>query len=226
MTDSPHPSHADDDVDIGDDADFEEDFEDERGAGFLYFLLAVVVAVAIVGGVFGALQDFARRGTLDQIVYAFQSDVSLLPDSDFRPAGADRLVQIFLTRDGRKLTPYPRRLRRPVGDAERGRLVVEELFAAPRSATLSSALPEGSRSLGFFQIGQTGYLNLSSEFLKPVAPGPGGERLAVYALVNSLVLSVESLDAVQLLVEGQPIDTAWGWLDLSSPLGANLAVIE
>ena len=121
--------------------------------------------------------------------------------------------------------PYLYPTRRAVNDPERARLILNALFTPPRGAVFRSAMPEGTHLRNYYQVGVTAYLDLSKEFLEPENPTPVGERIAVYASVNSIVLNDLGVEAVQLLVEGQPIETAWGWLDCSSPLGANLSII-
>ena len=205
-----------------DDDDFDEE---EGGRGVAFFIAAAVVSLIVVAaGIFG-LSRIVDEGYLDQFTFAFQ-DTSLLPEKQFRSSAAETSVRIFFTHDGRTLSPHTARLRRAVSGPEKARLILQELFSPPRSALFRSALPEGTRALGFYRIGATAYLDLSSEFFNPASPGPLGERMAVYALVNSILLNDPEIDAVQLMSEGKAIETAWGWLDCSSPLGANLSVIE
>lgn len=210
--------------------EFEEDeegWEDEppsRGLGF--FLFGLLLSFAVIGAGAWALRAIVAGGYLDRLAYTFDEDVSLLPDAGFRPPSSEHTVRLFLTHDGRTLTAHTRRLRAVVGDAEKARLILTELFSPPPSALFRPATPAGTSVRGYYQLGRTAYLDLSEEFLAPRAPTPQGERLAIYAVVNSLVLNVESIDSVQLLVGGETIETAWGWLDCSSPLGANLSVIE
>lgn len=186
---------------------------------------AAVVCLAIVGwGIYG-LRQIVDRGYLDQVEYAFR-DASMLPGESFQRSALESTVRIYFTRDGKTLTPSTRRLRRSVTGAERIGLILQGLFEIAPNPPLRSAFPPGTEARGFYRIDRTGYLDLSKEFLNPREPSPRGERLAVYAIVNSIVLNDPEIDSVQLMVEGEPIETAWGWIDCSSPLGANLAMIR
>jgi hypothetical protein len=69
------------------------------------------------------------------------------------------------------------------------------------------------------------WIDLSKDFQQPKNPSPLAERLTVYALVDTFLLNAPDLLGVRILVEGQPVSTAWGWLDLSAPLGINLSLI-
>jgi hypothetical protein len=207
-------------------AEYEEDDEHE-GRGLIFFLLGAVLSIAIIAGAIYGIRSIVRSSYLDQVSYTFGRDVSLLPARTFRPTPTDQMVRIFQTENGETLVPATRRLRRVVSEPEKARLILQEVFSpVPRGGSLRAPLPDGTRSRGFYTIGKTGYLDLSEDFREPPAKTPQGERLAVYSLVNSLVLNNAGVDAVQILVEGRPIETAWGWLDCSTPLGANLSIVE
>ncbi len=210
---------------VAEDEGTEEEDLEPAGQGAWLTLLAVTLSLGIIGWGVWTLREVVRRGYLDQLRYDFR-DVSLLPEARLSALVTAHSVRIFFTHDGRTLTPSVRRLRREVSGPEKARLILEELFAPPRSAVFRSALPPGTRSRGFYQIGRIAYLDLSEEFLSPPEPTPEGERLAVYALVNSIVLNDPGLDGLQLMVNGYPIETAWGWLDCSSPLAPNLSIVQ
>lgn len=213
-----------------DDADFdsEEELEDEHeGRGLAFFVLAAVISIGILAGTLYGVRTVIQSNYLDQVTYTFGRDVSLLPERNFRPTPTEQTVRIFQTEDGQSLVPAMRRLRRVVTEPEKSRLILQELLSpSARSAGLYTPLPEGTETRGFYQIGKIGYLDLTESFLLPAVKTPQGERLAVYSLVNSLVLNDAGVEAVQLLIEGKPIETAWGWLDCSTPLGANLSIVN
>ncbi|MBI1785247.1 GerMN domain-containing protein [Candidatus Sumerlaeota bacterium] len=206
--------------------DDDEYYEDEpEGRGVWFFFMAVVLSLGFVGGGFYALKVVTERGYLDQYAYVFQ-DVSLLPNKNIRPSPMEASIQIFESDDGVTLTPRLQRLRRNAMGHEKDLLVLAAMFSGERPAGFKSLLPEGTKSRGFYRLGRTAYLDLTENFLKPASPTPRGERLAVYSLVNSIILNNQDVDAVQLLVEGKPIEIAWGWLDCSSPLGPDLSLIR
>jgi hypothetical protein len=92
-------------------------------------------------------------------------------------------------------------------------------------------LPKGTSIRALYVVGNVLWLDMSPAFLKPDNPSPLMERLVVYSLVNSFLLndpnpSQPTVVGVCFMVDGKPIDSAWGWLDLSSPLGADLSLIR
>ena len=66
--------------------------------------------------------------------------------------------------------------------------------------------------------------------LEPAAQGyPGGARselLAVFSIVNSLVLNVPQIERVRLLVRGAEQDTLAGHVALPEPLAADMLLVR
>jgi hypothetical protein len=194
------------------------------GAG-PYFAIAIVVTVLLIGATLFTLRDILVKGRIDQWMYVFE-DARLLPSQDIETPGAEATVRIYYEGPGGALTPYIHRLRRDLEPHERERFVLDQLFAPPPHPRFKAAIPEGTALRAFYVVGRSAYLDVSEEFLTSSAPSARGERLAVYALVNGIVLNSREIDSVQILVEGRPIRSAWGWMDCSTPLGANLSVIQ
>ena len=78
-------------------------------------------------------------------------------------------------------------------------------------------------------------VDLIPEFLNP--PGeplarllhPGGtinEMLSIYTLVNALTENLPAVTPVQVMVDGQEVETLAGHVDLRRPLAKNLAWVE
>lgn len=214
--------------DAGEETEFEEDFSGAgRGLGFT--AAALVAGFAIIGYGFYWLREIVDRGYVEQLLYVYR-DASLLPErpeDGLRRIASERSIRVYYTHDGRTLSPQERTLRGGTSaPAERARLILEQLFAPESNSLFRTPLPAGTKLRGFFILGSVAYVDLSEEFVKPDGATPRGERLAVYSVVNSLVLGDVGLTSVQLLVGGQPIQSAWGWLDCSTPLGPNLSIIE
>jgi hypothetical protein len=104
------------------------------------------------------------------------------------------------------------------------RTLVEELVRGPTSGLLST-LPPQTRVLEVFVTARgVAYVNLSGE-----ATGlPGGSRselLAVYSVVNSLVINFPAVSRVQILVEDRMVPSFSGHVDLSRPLPADMTLV-
>ena len=128
--------------------------------------------------------------------------------------------------------------------AERARSLVEALLAGPSEGArsgLRSPLPAGSRVEAVYLLGTTALLDLRPPE-PPSAPateasagaptpveakrsrlsfGSKQELLAVYSLVNTVVMGVEGVDSVQILWDGRQPETLAGHVDTTRPLGAD-----
>lgn len=190
-----------------------------------FFFISIVATLLLIGATLFTLRDILTKGRLEQWSYVYE-DAKLLPGREVQAPQPENTVRIFFQGTGSGLTPYVHRLRRELNTGERERFVLEQLFAAPPNPRLRSAIPEGTSLRAYYVIDRAAYLDVSREFLAPRSPTPLGERLAVYALVNAIVLNSLDVDAVQILVEGRSVESPWGWMDCSAPLGANLSVIR
>ena len=114
----------------------------------------------------------------------------------------------------------------PVPAAEtplvRARLIVERQLEPPEPP-LFSPFPAGTalRTIYLTPDGDA-FVDLSRHASDGHPGGSLDELFTVYALVNALALNVDAIDAVQILIEGQEVDTLTGHVDLRRPLGLNL----
>jgi hypothetical protein len=196
-----------------------------RGCGW-FVLLALSATLVLVLGLGFLINRISSQRLVQMIRQNFQ-EVSLTPTSaSVQPAQAERQLQIYYIVRGRALAPENRQLRNAATPAERIELISEEVSKPPATGFLQSPLPPGAIIRGKYVLGGVLWLDLSGDFLKAPNPTPLQERLAIYALVNSFMLNEPSLKGVQFMIDGKPVTTAWGWLDLSAPLGPDLALIR
>jgi spore germination protein GerM len=124
----------------------------------------------------------------------------------------------FVASNGTRLTGVTRAI--PYADTalEQARRIAEAQVARPPSG-LSSAIPAGTmvRSVFLSDRGEA-YLDLSRDFRTGHSGGSLNEALAVYALVNAMTSNLADVSAVQILIDGQEVDTLAGHLDLRHPL--------
>jgi hypothetical protein len=190
-----------------------------------FLVIAFVVSCLLIGATLFTLRDILVKGRIEQWMYVFE-DARLMPAHEVEAPGPEATVRIFYEGPGGALTPYVHRLRRDLQPNHRERFVLERIFSPPPHPRFRSAIPEGTQLRAFYVLERSAYVDVSKEFLEAPEPSARGERLAVYALVNGIVLNSREVDTVQILVEGRPVASAWGWMDCSTPLGANLSVIQ
>jgi len=105
------------------------------------------------------------------------------------------------------------------------RMLVEALAKGP-SGDLIKTVPDGTRVLAVYITGdKTAWIDLSRD----VTTGPGGIRseiMALYAVVNTVVLNMPEVDQVKFLIEGQEAETLAGHIDIRFPFKANILLIR
>jgi hypothetical protein len=125
------------------------------------------------------------------------------------------------------LLAEPRQLARPETPVDLGRAIVRELTAGPENKHLERTLPAGDIIRTFFiAADKTAYIDLNRDMWPRYPGGVQTDMLAVYSIVNSLVLNMAEIDAVQILSHGRDKLPAQGHLDLHYPLKANILLIR
>ncbi len=128
--------------------------------------------------------------------------------------------------DGTRLMAEQRKIAGIDDPALFSKNLVQELINGPLKGG-TPLIPEGTQILAFF-IGpdKTAFVDLSKKIREGLPGSIRQEALATYSLVNTLALSVEEIDAVQILINGQQAKTLAGHVDISRPLAADILVIK
>ena len=96
--------------------------------------------------------------------------------------------------------------------------LMEALLQGPRGDGIPS-LPPGAKLLGIAVEDKTAYVNFNQAFVDNHWGGSAGEMMTIYSVVHTLTANTElGIVQVVFLVEGDPIDTLAGHLDLSGPI--------
>jgi len=120
-----------------------------------------------------------------------------------------------------------RQILRPETPTDLGKVIVRELTTGPQKQGLRRTLPAGNVLRTFFISGdRTAYVDFNNTMWQKHPGGIQADTLAIYSIVNSLVLNLAEIEAVQFLNLGrEPLPTA-GHLDLRYPLKANILLIR
>jgi len=143
-----------------------------------------------------------------------------------REARRIKATLYYVSGDGLRLVGVEREVPYGEGTVEQARRIVEELLG-PVPAPYASAVPAGTRIRALFvtERGEA-FVDFSREIS---ANHPGGsleELFTVYAIVDALTTNLPAITGVQILVEGQEVDTLAGHIDLRHPLGKNLGWVD
>ena len=139
---------------------------------------------------------------------------------DMRPLNS--AVLFYVAEDGTALVREERDVDFGEDTLARARIVAEAQLSPPLPPLLSP-VPEGTvlRAL-YLADGGDAFVDLSSEATLAHPGGSLDELFTVYALVNALTTNLPEIRAVQILIEGQEVDTLAGHVDLRRPLARNM----
>lgn len=131
-----------------------------------------------------------------------------------------RSVTLLLpSTDASGLRAIPAEIFSTASPVDQAKQIVGLLLAPPHDDTVTRPFPEGTLLRSVFLDGRgTAFVSLSREAVTKAPGGSTWEMLAVSALVGTLQRSMPSIKRVQLLIEGQEIDTLTGHLDLRAPV--------
>jgi spore germination protein GerM len=95
--------------------------------------------------------------------------------------------------------------------------VVNELIKGPLKEGLTKTIPESTKLLSLNVVDGVANVDFSREIQTKHWGGSAGETMTVYSVTNSLA-ELGGIDKVQLLVEGEKVESLLGHLDTSQPL--------
>lgn len=180
---------------------------------WLYVGLGVVAIVGIWVLFIGLPRWYPPEGTLTT---AGGSSEALPTSGDLATA-----TLFYISEDGMRLVGFERQLERHPDTASQARIIVEAQLAASPT-TLLSPIPPGTELRAFYLSGQDAFVDLSAEVTLGHSGGSLEELFTVYAIVNAVTTNIPAINAVQILVNGQEVDTLVGHVDLQHPLALNL----
>ena len=128
----------------------------------------------------------------------------------------------YVSEDGTELMPANREVPLGATPAEQARKILEAQIQPP-PAGMTSAIPAGTtvKAVYLTPMG-VAFVDLSHDIVTGHTGGSLDETLTVFAIVNALTVNLPDISAVQILIDGQEVDTIAGHVDLRHPLGKSL----
>ena len=189
---------------------------------FLITLAAFVLGASIVGVYFiYRLFEIRQTGT--------HADFSQVTQGKLKVGEAPvspHTARIFFTTDGRHLSAEFFDLPEDLTPYERITRLLDRLIRGPKSKYFEPVLPDKTSLRGVYIVDNEAILDFSGDLGKNLPGGISPELLAVYSIVNTVILNVEGVNKVQILVEGETLPTLAGEIDISAPLGANPSLVK
>jgi spore germination protein GerM len=133
---------------------------------------------------------------------------------------------MYVADEGTRLTTVERDVAFGETTSDQARSIVEAQIA-PAAEPFASAVPPGTKLRALFvtERGEA-FVDLTHEVSKNHPGGSTSEALTVYTFVDVLTVNLPAVTSVQLLVDGKPVDTLAGHIDLRRPLGKDLAWVQ
>ena len=136
--------------------------------------------------------------------------------------GRIRASLFYVAEDGLHLTAVDADVPYGASPSDQARALVEAQIQ-PAPAPLAQAVAEGTKVRQIFVTEDgTAFVDLSKEAVTNHRGGSLDELFAVYAIVNAITVNLPAIKGVQILIDGQEVDTLAGHVDLRHPLTKNL----
>jgi len=127
------------------------------------------------------------------------------------PVIGHKNVQLMFARFGyRALHPVEREIDREIWHRDPLTALVRALMDGPVSNDSLPVIPAGTKLNACWRAGDIAYVDFGREFFLGLAEEADAEILAVYGLVNTIVLNIPELAKVQILIDGAPRATLRG----------------
>jgi len=150
------------------------------------------------------------------------------PEGEAAELETDEVILYFAAPDGAMLTPAHQGIYRMTSDLDRMKQTVAALIQGPTAESgLRPVLPAGTplRDLYLDPRGVV-YVDFGQELLQTLPAGSAGELLAAQALAHTLAANFPAVNAVQILVMGEEIETLTGHLDTTRPIRPDTRLVR
>ena len=113
-----------------------------------------------------------------------------------------------------------------VTPGDRAKQIVADLISGPSTSEATRALPRGTRLRQVYVMPNgVAYLDFSADLAEGIGGGSMEELLTVYSIIDSVVLNVQEIKRVWILIDGQPVESLNGHIDLRRPLRPDPSLI-
>jgi len=132
----------------------------------------------------------------------------------------------FPSRMGDGLIGEYRAIFQTVTPGDRAKQIVADLISGPTTDEALRAVPPGTRLRQAYVLDSgVAFLDFSSQLRTGIGGGSMDELLTVYSIVNSVVFNVSEIKRITILIDGKPVETLNGHLDLRRALAPDGTLI-
>lgn len=173
----------------------------------------LLIAFVLILVAFGAL--FARKYLVRQT-----PETPAVAPVPAKPVATREIQLYFATPDGRALEAETRDIEDCPDDRSCMERILRELIKGP-TGNLAPVLPAQVKVLGLVVEGDLVTADFSRELIDAHPGGSMSELLSVYGLVDTLAVNFPYIRQLRILVEGKPVETIKGHVDLRAPVAAD-----
>jgi germination protein M len=132
----------------------------------------------------------------------------------------------YASTDGQALVEVRRDVELAPDAAGQGREIVRAQLA-PAPKPYLSVIPPGTTLRAFYITERAeAFVDLSRELSAAHPGGSLAELMTVHALVNAVTRNLPAVQRVQILVDGRPVDTIAGHVDVRRPLPRDTSLVR
>ena len=179
--------------------------------------LAVIVVALLIWGV--------SRG-VERLLAPPAASASAPGETTAAAAGHITATLFYGADDGQTLVPVRREVPLADGVVAQGRqILTSQLLPAPPPHV--SVIPPGTMLRAFYVTDKgDAFVDFSRELSSAHPGGSLTELLTVYAIVNAVTTNLPAIQRVQILLEGQEVDTIAGHVDTRRPLTRDVSLVR
>lgn len=182
---------------------------------FAFMIVSIVLGIYFIKNLFDdkkTLKQFDVSHTLGK--YASLSEPLLAPNQ----------INIFFTADGRTLTPETREQPPNLPTTEKIRFILNELIKGPKQGYFEETIPKDTKIRGIYLLGDKAVVDFSVNIIDDLWGGFSSELIAVYSIVNSIILNCKDISSVKILIDGNSKEVFNSYIDIETPLSENIAL--
>lgn len=140
--------------------------------------------------------------------------------------GVRNIILYFASADGLSLVPESRDISDCADELDCLLDTIRELGSGPRDGDLAAVLPPQLVVKGVSVEGSLVTVDFSPELVSAHPGGTQSELLTVYALADTLSVNFPHLRQVAIQVDGAPLETLKGHVDLRRPVVSDFSLVD
>jgi spore germination protein GerM len=147
-------------------------------------------------------------------------------DDPTEPLKRHTVEVYFPSTQGNGLVGEYREIFETVTPGDRAKQIIADLISGPTGDAALRAVPSGTLlRQAYVMDNGVAYLDFTGDLADGIGGGSMEELLTIYAIVDSVALNVDEIKRIGILIEGEPIETLNGHVDLRRPLPPDRSLI-